>query len=136
MATMVRSTVGLWLIACAIGLSQPTSAGDQLIGDVSVKKALRIMRALNTAQAELLRNSRSYGTLNELSASAAFQSIGESLTPKDSYSAGVADYQLSVITTADKSRYEARLVSDERCTVALFTNETGIIYAGKSLGCP
>ncbi len=45
-------------------------------------------------------------------------------------------YKLSVLVSGDGKRYHLALVPVSECSVAFFSNESGLIYTGKTLGCP
>jgi hypothetical protein len=103
---------------------------DQL----SEKRALNLVRTLNSAEATLKAKVSAYGSLQDLMKLERLdQSYGFEWV--DNSSAGVKDYRVSVVAAADGKHYQISMHPSSGCGVSFFSNESGVIYQGNALGC-
>ena len=105
------------------------------------ERALVIMRSINTAETEMLKTQKRYVGLPQLVqldmfALTELQSIrqGAALAP-DGGPVPVGSYALRVDSSADGRRYTVSLVGQIRCSTSWFSNESGAIFEGKTIGC-
>lgn len=138
--------LGMGSITVLIALTNSQSVSNQL----SQEEALKLVRVIITAEAELPLTKKPYVSLEELLQTRLFQKgIGSTfqfLEKKnwsqtqinliDSTSGSLNNCYLSVIASADGNHYQVRLAPEQGCDVALFSNETAVIYKGRGLGCP
>jgi len=54
----------------------------------------------------------------------------------DSSAGTLKNDRVSVIVSPDRQQYAAQLIGPSSCGLAVFSNESGIIYAGRALECP
>lgn len=47
----------------------------------------------------------------------------------------VGGRSLVLVLSDDRKHYQATVLPAESCGVAVFTNESGVIYSGRALGC-
>ena len=67
-----------------------------------------------------------------------FDDMGIAPTITDPYTVAIKDYKLSIVTFAEGEQYKLSLVptGEPYCRLALFSDQIGVIYPGKGLGCP
>jgi len=102
-------------------------------------KVIAWMRAVNTREAEFNMANHRFANADELRAfvSSTKKASTGAFIPKD-----IAPYLLQVTTSGDGSHYLATIKSPSDmndkstwCQTAAFSDETGIIYVGQSIGC-
>jgi hypothetical protein len=103
--------------------------------------ALVILRSINTAEAESARTQKQYVGLAQLVQHALFtlpelQSVRQAanLAP-DGGPVPVGSYALRVEPSATGRRYAVSLVGEMPCSTSWFSNDGGVIYEGKAIGC-
>jgi hypothetical protein len=99
------------------------------------REALTLLRMVNTAQSELRRQRPTVADLNELLADAGLKELFRNAKASDAVTAVVGPHTLTLVRDENHTRYQAMVTASERCSVAFFTNESGLIYRGRALGC-
>jgi len=106
--------------------------------------AVNALRALNTAEVNYAHDAGHFGTWDELRPimakwkthavkgtwSDSLQSINT-----DSSDDPLPGWKLRVMVDADGKHYTLTLHKDQQCDVNGFSDDTGVIYLGTSLGC-
>jgi len=119
-------------IACVLA-SVAAAAGTQSSSDDERRDAIRLLRAINTAEnAVASRNGRKYVSLQELIEHPQMGGVKPDIT----MSAGAVTYQAAQIRlalSADASQYVVTVVSGAPNYTAAFTDERGVIYTGEAL---
>jgi hypothetical protein len=92
---------------------------------------------VNTAEAEFWLNKQSFAAIEDVLSRLPSQGndFGVVLTEKGS--ARIKDHLLSVVVSGDGRHYRLELIPVEGvgCAPALFSNDSGVIYAARPLGC-
>ncbi len=116
-------------------------------GSLSEKEALRIVRAVNTIEASFFMSKQGYVTMDEMlrdspgpdgvsKQSNIETPAGAPVNRIDSSSASVNGNKLSVITSPDRKHYSVNISPVAGgCSQVFFSNESGIIYLAKAIGC-
>jgi hypothetical protein len=108
--------------------------------ELSEPEALGLMRTINTFQVAPFQGPRhQYVSLEELVAQRherAHELLLSTVLLKDSSTGTLKNYTASIVVSADGQHYVAQLISSSSCASALFSNESGIIYTARGLGCP
>ncbi len=135
-----RSIVGVaaFVLLMAFVILPARSGADQSSNQLSAHEALELVRTINTAELEMVMTRGAYHSLEDLLQSRFFENREIVPTLKDIYTATVKDYKLSIVTFAEGKQYVVSLVptGEPQCRPALFSDQVGVIYPGKSLGCP
>ena len=134
LGTAAVLTFGLFGIASA----SPADATGQS------KHAVTFVRLINTAEAYAHRAQGRYVSFPELVSSGALNKAAEMNTDFTSAFADldlhnrapVQGFDLAIIVSADGGAYKLSLTAKQDCVEAFFTDERGIIYTGKPIGCP
>ena len=122
-------------VAAAIGtVAVPVVQDSQ--NQLSSRQALSLVRTINTVQAIIKRSRSNYGSLQDVVKPEFQLDKSLSIISSDGSSAIVKDYRLSLVASADGQHYQISLHPISGCGVSFFTNESGVIYQGKALGCP
>ena len=100
---------------------------------LALEDAIRLLRVINTAEATAFVKTQSYQPLEKLVTDGYMSRIGGGF--RDSSSATVKDHRLLLITSADGKHYSVSLVPESGCDTAAFSQDPGIIYTAKPLGC-
>ena len=104
-----------------------TASGEQLV---------RAMRGINTLE---MQYSRQHGSnLAELEQLIRWaHSDRENAQQADELTSALRGVKATVVVSGDRKHYQAFVstASEEHCSLALFSNEQGLIYAGRPLGC-
>jgi hypothetical protein len=155
-ATLILLSGSLVTIVATVARPRPQEKADQL----SENEVLGLMRTINTAQVVsgfLCVNSvceepsgpgfsqpdssiDHYQSLDELVSRIRHVNSSEAWQPTlqiiDSSAGRLKDYKVSVVVSPDRRHYVAQLIRSSDCGLALFSNETGVIYTATALGCP
>jgi hypothetical protein len=122
-------------IVAVVARPHPQEKADEL----SEWQALGAMRTINTFQAVAFQEPRhQYLSLDELVSQPHRNDHEQWLTslPLLDGSAGtLKNYRVSVIVSPDRQHYAAQLIGFSSCGLTVFSNESGIIYTGRGLGC-
>jgi hypothetical protein len=127
-------TLGLFSTAST---SSPDAAAQS-------KRAVTVVRLINTAEVYAHRAQARYVSFPELVSSGALNQAAEmnpdftSVLPDlDLRNASpVRGFDLAVVVSSDGGAYKLSLTPREDCVAAYFSDERGIIYTGKPIGCP
>jgi hypothetical protein len=136
---MIRTST---LPAVVICLFTAAAHGQQKTpGEMPHERALLILRAINSAQAEAVRKEKRYVALPRLSQESAFllpelqgMKQGVALAP-DGGPIPVGSYTLRVEPSDSGKRYFVTLTTEAPCALSWFTGESGVIYEGRATGC-
>jgi hypothetical protein len=99
------------------------------------REAVIILRVVNTVQAQMSRPAGAYGSLAQVLASPMFKEQFSGASGTDSATATVGHRTLVLVVSDDQKHYQAMVTPTDTCGVTMFTNETGLIYSGRALGC-
>lgn len=99
------------------------------------REAVVLLRMVNTAQAALNGESGSFGALTRVLNTELFTQRYGALTATDPTAVVVNGQKLSLILIDGGKRYVASVTPAEPCGQAAFTDEGGLIYTGRVLGC-
>lgn len=133
----VSLIVGFICFSLLITRTQGRSPRSEQMGRNEV---LELVRAINTEEADFFAKSHQYASLHSVT-----QEIDKwisapqknSLSLRDSTHAELSGYTISLLVSNDGKRYELGLTpKTSECSYAFFSNEIGLIYEGKALGCP
>jgi len=128
------------LIACCLGaaLGVRSSESAQLApGRLSQSEALGIVREVNTAEVEFSLKNQPFAALEDVLSRLQGQGADLGAVSAERGSARIKDHLLSVVVSGDGRHYRLELIPLEgaRCAPALFSNDTGVIYTARPLGC-
>ena len=104
-------------------------------------QALGAMRTINTLQGAAFQEPRhQYLSLDEL-VSQAHRNVEHeqwltTLPLLDNSAGTLKNYRVSVVVSPDRQHYAAQLISSSSCGLAVFSDEYGIIYTARGMGCP
>jgi hypothetical protein len=104
-------------------------------------QALGAMRTINTFQAVAFQEpGHQYLSLDEL-VSQSHRNVEHeqwltTLPLLDSSAGTLKNYRVSVVVSPDRQHYAAQLIGSSSCGLAVFSNESGIIYTVRGMGCP
>ena len=101
------------------------------------------MRRVNTTEADIFLRTRQYAPIDTLLDHKFMRGLGMRAGQSGRTSAIYKDYSLLVTLSPDHLHYLAELIpihasnsaANEACATAAFSNERGIIYIGRALGC-
>ena len=127
----------LVIVVATVARPHPQEKPDEL----SEWQALADMRMINTfefvAYAEDERHQ--YASLDELVSRPHLQNHElwlKTVQLLDSSTGTLKNYHVSVVVSPDRQHYVAQLTGLSGCALALFSNESFIIYTARGLGCP
>ena len=128
--------VAVFLLAVAMLPAQ--SGTERNVDQLSSRKALTMVRAINTIELSYRSSEGGYVPLEVLLLHPKFDDMGIAPTITDPYTVAIKDYKLSIVTFAEGEQYKLSLVptGEPYCRLALFSDQIGVIYPGKGLGCP
>ena len=127
-------------MALAVGLVTllPLDGGAQpppVPANDSGREAVMILRVVNTVQARMSRPAGTYKSLGQVLASPMFKEQFSTASGTDSATATVGQCTLILVASDDQKHYQAMVAPSDKCGVTMLTNETGLIYSGRALGC-
>jgi hypothetical protein len=136
----LRSSI--FLIVAAFALTIPGSRGQENL--LSPENAVAIARAVNTAEAEFLGQSKHPVDLQSLRSHGLIQPIESKIeidwsANPNSFSA--KGYDVRLVLTNDQTQYTLTVLpkpehwKSRPCPPAFITNESGLIFQGFVLGC-
>jgi hypothetical protein len=137
----MRSRVLIFVLFAVIAGAFPfvVESQNQQKEELSDNEALELLRAVNTAEVDVkLMAKQPYAPLEQLLQHRFFvgKELGSNITKVDSNTGTKKGYEISVCVLGEGKRYIAAVVPVERgCRVAFFTDESGVIYQGRALGC-
>ncbi|HZS45649.1 MAG TPA: hypothetical protein VFC63_11135 [Blastocatellia bacterium] len=123
---------GLGLVAF---LDAKVTAGDNS-GAYSRNQAIGVMRTLGSAEATLKAKNGGYGSLDDL-VRAKYVDFQNGFLQQDSNAAILKNYSVSIVPSSDGQHFQISMLPESNCDVALFMNESFLIYEGRVIGgCP
>ena len=102
--------------------------------DPELRDAITVMRAINTAENAVRQTGGKYAPLVTL----VDQAFMKGVRPNIVVNGDVVTYmdaQLRLVLPADALQYQVMVMPRQSCGVAVFSDERGVIYTGKGLGC-
>ena len=106
--------------------------------------AVQVLRALNTAEVNYASGAGHFGTWDDLrpvvakwkaqTAKGTWGDALQSLDP-DLTNDPLPGWKLRIMVANDGKHYSLELHKDQQCDVNGFSDDTGVIYLGASLGC-
>jgi hypothetical protein len=141
---MKPQTPGLVILALvfttALTLLARTQQSSQSSPLDSRSIAVNSLRILNTAEMRHFSNVHRFATIQEFDAAElnSSRSMYKQEMPLVNASAGqdaVSGFDLRITVSADGRNYAMSLKEKQRCGVSAFTDEAGVIYLAKALGC-
>ena len=124
---MIRTIATVILVAAGV------TAFTQPADDVT-RADIRLMRSLNTAENMILQQSGKYMQLADLINHKTMGGVRPEITTNGTV-VFFQGRQLRLMVSADGMHYQAMVVPVEGCGTAVFTDERGMIYTGKVIGC-
>ena len=102
--------------------------------DAELRDAIAVMRTINTAENAVRQKNGKYVPLAELVEQGFMKGVrpnivvnGDTITHMDA--------PMRLVLSADAMQYHVMVAPRESCGVAVFSDERGVIYTGKGLGC-
>ena len=120
---------------CAVGLLALSSVLAAQNTRLSADDALHVVRAANTAELDVKLKTQQFVGLQTLLEHKIIKHTGASFNSQGGSSAMVANYQLSIVVSEGRDHYRLSMVPVEQCATAYFSDDSGVIYLGKALGC-
>jgi len=114
------------LTGIAIAAQAPT--------DPELRDAITVMRAINTAENAVRQTGGKYVPLVTL----VDQAFMTRVRPNIVVNGDVVTYmdaQVRLVLPADALQYQVMVMPRQSCGAAVFSDERGVIYTGKGLGC-
>lgn len=132
----LRITLVFVALLCAAGMPFLVQTNSEDTSkQLPLDKALSIVRAIGTVQAEVKSKENRYLSLEDVLKYGSFPRRHE-VSLNGRTSGTVKNYKLSVVLSDDSQHYQILLVPESGCGSAFFSNEDFVIYEGKALGCP
>jgi hypothetical protein len=121
----------LGLLAMSISASQaePPKPADP------IKEGILMLRVLNTVAAEMNHKGGTFVGLSAILESPMLRKSFSEASLADPTRAVVGGRTLVLVLAEDRKHYQAMVLPAEQCGVGVFTNESGLIYSGRALGC-
>ena len=143
MPNSFRASV-LWLLIVAVPFAAARSKNKGASGSANSGEA-GILRLINAAESEYYRAQGRYATFTELIESGQIQRTSTQSSnyaralqslQLQSNSEPVAGFTLSLMVSSNGSGFHLYLTQrEEKCGAGWFTDETGVLYAGKAVNC-
>ncbi|MGC2698446.1 MAG: hypothetical protein WA738_21875 [Candidatus Angelobacter sp.] len=139
----MRRTLGLLVFGSIIALASITNShtSDK---PAAGSRAVGTLRLVNTAEAYAHGSQGKFLPLAELVSTGALKHAGDmnsgfialynELSPAKGTEL-LSGYDFALLVSSDGSAYKMSMANKERCGQAFFTDERGLIYAGKVLDC-
>ena len=118
----------------SITLSTIALMAQQSPGDDDRRAALRVMRAINTAENATKVKGGKYLSLIDLMQHPSMGGVAPQMKVAGT-TVSYDKWQLRLALSADASQYMVNMIAGDTCGLALFTDERGLIYTGKVLDC-
>jgi len=124
------------ILLFTVTLSVIAVVAQQAPADEGRRNAIVVMRAINTAENAARQRGGKYLPLAELVEHPAMGGMkGDIAVNVDGGSYAYKGGQLRLALAADATQYVVMFAPSETCGTASFTDERGMIYAGKVLDC-
>jgi hypothetical protein len=99
-----------------------------------LREGVVILRVLNTVEAEMNRKG-AFVPLSAVLEAPMLKSGFPEATLSEPTKALVGGRTLVFVLSEDRKHYQAMVPPTESCGIGVFTNESGLIYSGRALGC-
>jgi len=124
------------VVAFTVILSAIAVIAQQAPADDGRRNAIVVMRAINTAENAVRQRGAKYVPMAELVEHPAMGGVkGDIGVNVDGSTYAYKGGQLRLALAADATQYVVTFAPVETCGTASFTDERGMIYAGKVLDC-
>ena len=125
-----------------VGIALAAVAKSQT-SNLSQTQAIELIRLVNTTELDVFMRTHQYAPMDSLLDHKFMKGSGIQVDQPGLTSATYKNYSLLVTLSPDYMHYVAELIptqasdatANEACATAVFSNEKGIIYAGRALGC-
>ena len=116
-------------------LPGPTSQASE--EKAQLEHSVTLVRNVNSAEMLLYRKTRSFVNLEGLMNQPTLADDSISLVSRDSFSADVKNFVLTVLASSDGKHFHVSMVPTKgTCETAVFSDEAGLVYLGRALDCP
>ena len=99
------------------------------------KEGILMLRVLNTVEAEMNHTGGTFVPLSAVLEAPMLRSSFSEASLTDPTKAMVGGRSLVLVLAEDRKHYQAMVLPTESCGTGVFTNESGLIYSGRALGC-
>jgi hypothetical protein len=123
--------LALGLLALSVGASQAVSPKP----NDPFKEGVLMLRVLNTVEAEMNHTGGTFVPLSAVLETPVLRRSFSEASMADPTKAIVGGRALVLVLAEDRKHYQAMVSPAERCGIGVFTNESGLIYSGRALGC-
>jgi hypothetical protein len=130
---MLRRRLAAFAFSLVLGAAVTLFA--QNLASISESELSGVIRSVNTAQATWKSKHGTYTKLQDLGQEEPLAHLKVPLKIRDGDTATIEDYQVRVVVSSDRDRYMTSLTKEDGCGVAMFSNESGVIYRAKAFGC-
>ncbi|HKT11180.1 MAG TPA: hypothetical protein VJW77_05075 [Terriglobia bacterium] len=119
------------------------AAAQSRTSDLSEAQAVELIRLTNTTETDIFMRTHQYAPMDSLLDHKFMKGFGIQADQPGLTSATYRNYSLLVTLSPDYMHYVAELIprqdsvatANEACATAVFSNEKGVIYTGRALGC-
>ncbi len=129
---LLKLALLILLIGIVFPIAQVSSQGAPS-EELSRIDALKLLRNINTLQAESMLKGHRYASFKDLAPR--LQRLQSDLITNDESTSMLKNYKVFLVTAEDGKKYQISLVPSSDCGVAFFSSENGQIYEGKAIGC-
>ena len=132
---MKTATISTGMMACVLLIVLTGAFALSQAQQSPVDRAVNIVRTLNTAEADSMLSQGHFLNLSELPAHRFVSSKGWSIQPTGATTGTLDDYGVILTVTADRKHYQLSMLPTAACGVAVFSDDSGLIYTGRGLEC-
>ena len=123
-----------FLLLALVGCTLATLSASQPTPDAERTAAITVMRAINTAENAAKQSGGKYVELAALLDHPAMSRVKANWSVNGNTVTHMGS-QVRLSLSSDASGYQAMVVPAQTCGTAVFSDERGLIYAGKVLDC-
>ena len=121
----------LGLLALGVGASQEVSPKPT----DAFKEGVVMLRVVNTVEARMRGAGGTFVPLAEVLEAPMLKSSFSEASLTEPTRALIVGRSLVLVLAEDRKHYQAMVSPAEQCGIGVFTNESGLIYSGRALGC-
>ena len=122
------------LIISLLALTGATQAVAPKLAD-PLKEGVAMLRVLNTVEAELNHKGGAFVPLSAVLEAPMLKSGFPEASLSEPTKALVGGRTVLLVLSEDRKHYQAMVQPTESCGIGVFTNESGLIFSGRALGC-
>lgn len=129
---------GCCIVAAFFTMASQLSYSQQTASSEAQRQAqiMAFIRSVNTVEAEMFSKTHQYVNLQDVVGHKLFQNNPLAPSPTDLTSGTLLGYKISVLASSDGQHYTVAALPSQGCAVAVFSNESAVIYRASALGCP